>query len=86
MSGDSGYHPDGKMRLQQKLEHLENLSGEILHLHSQGLSPHEINKQLFPSKPPIIAASAGEFDSLYIVTSVLAERLPFPAPDSILEG
>ncbi|OUQ88961.1 MBL fold metallo-hydrolase [Brevibacillus brevis] len=82
----SGYHPDGKTRLQQKLEHLENLSGEILHLHSQGLSSHEINKQLFPSKPPIIAASSGEFDSLYIVTSVLAEHLPFPTPNSILEG
>ncbi|GAB1530316.1 MULTISPECIES: MBL fold metallo-hydrolase [Brevibacillus] len=82
----SGYHPDGKTRLQQKLEHLENLSGEILRLHSQGLSSREINKQLFPSKPPIIAASSGEFDSLYIVTSVLAEHLPLPTPNSILEG
>ncbi|MCC8434958.1 hypothetical protein HP567_010440 [Brevibacillus sp. M2.1A] len=35
---------------------------------------------------PIIAASSGEFDSLYIVTSVLAVHLPFPEPDSILEG
>lgn len=82
----SGYHPDGKTRLQQKLEHLENLSGEILHLHSQGLSSREINKQLFLSKPLIIAASSGEFDSLYIVISVLAEHLPFPTPKSILEG
>ncbi|MGG4444368.1 MBL fold metallo-hydrolase [Brevibacillus fortis] len=82
----SGYHPDGKTRLQQKLEHLENLSGEILHLYSQGLSSQEINTRMFPSKPLIIAASTGEFDSLHIVTSVLAEHLPFPAPDSILEG
>lgn len=82
----SGYHPDGKTLLQRKLAHLENLSGEILHLHSQGLSAQEINAQLFTSSPPIIAASSGEFDSLHIVTSVLAAHLPFQASDSILEG
>ncbi|MED1948301.1 MULTISPECIES: hypothetical protein [Brevibacillus] len=38
------------------------------------------------TKPPTIEASSGEFDSLYIVTSILAQHLPFLAPDSILEG
>lgn len=68
----SGYHPDGKALLQQKLANLETMSGEILHLHDQGLSATEIQHRLFQTKLPIIAASQGEFDTLHIVTSVLS--------------
>jgi glyoxylase-like metal-dependent hydrolase (beta-lactamase superfamily II) len=68
----AGYIPDGKERLTKKLAHLENLTGEIWHLHHQGLSAVEIQERLFPANNPIIIVSEGEFDSLHIVTSVLA--------------
>ncbi|MFD2370210.1 MBL fold metallo-hydrolase [Brevibacillus sp. GCM10020057] len=68
----AGYIPNGKTMLHQKLEHLENLTGEILHLYSKGLAAGEINRTLFPGHLPIIDISEGEFDSLHIVTSVLA--------------
>lgn len=67
-----GYIADGKTKLKQKLEHLENLTGEIQLLHRQGRSAEEINERLFPSNLPIVDISEGEFDSLHIVTSVLA--------------
>lgn len=70
--GHAGYIANGKAMLQKKLDHLENLSGEILLLHGKGMSADEINHTLFPVHLPIIEASEGEFDSLHIVTSVLA--------------
>ncbi|QRG69084.1 MBL fold metallo-hydrolase [Brevibacillus choshinensis] len=68
----AGYIASGKAMLQKKLDHLENLSGEILLLHGKGMDADEINRTLFPVHFPIIEASEGEFDSLHIVTSVLA--------------
>jgi glyoxylase-like metal-dependent hydrolase (beta-lactamase superfamily II) len=72
----AGYVPDGRRMLQMKLEYLENLSGEILHLYEAGLSIPEINRKLFPESPLIVAASNHEMDSEHIIRSVVAEWNP----------
>lgn len=72
--GHSGYFADGKKVLKQKLEYLENLCGEVYHLHDQGLTYEEIRKKLFPTKYPIIQISGGEWDSLHIITSIINDR------------
>lgn len=48
----TGYFQDGKKRLKQKLEYLENLCGEVKHLHQTGLSATEIRNKLSPKKYP----------------------------------
>ncbi|MGN7471124.1 MBL fold metallo-hydrolase [Brevibacillus sp. SAFN-007a] len=68
----AGYMAKGKDLLMRKLDDLLQLQGEILRLHGQGLTVAEINGLLFAKPSPIIAASEGEFDSVHIVTSVLA--------------
>ncbi|WP_312111017.1 MBL fold metallo-hydrolase [Brevibacillus reuszeri] len=71
----AGYIADGRAVLQQKLDYLENLSGEICHLHSMGLAENEIQARLFTGNQLIVEISEGEFDSLHIVRSVLAGRI-----------
>lgn len=70
----AGYIAGGKAMLQKKLDYLENLTGEILLLHGKGMSAEEINHELFPLNLPLVEVSEGEFDSLHIVTSVIAGR------------
>jgi len=62
---------DGRSALQRKLDYLEDLRGNILHLHEKGLTPEEIKQSLFPKKYPITFFSSGEWDSLHIIRSVL---------------
>ncbi|MFY0543812.1 MBL fold metallo-hydrolase [Brevibacillus sp. H7] len=69
----AGHVPDGKRLLHMKLDYLENVCGEILHLHQQGYSISEIKNQLFPKDLPIISVSEGQFDSEHIVRSVVTE-------------
>ncbi|OEH92589.1 MBL fold metallo-hydrolase [Bacillus solimangrovi] len=69
----SGYHHNGRKVLQNKLNCLEELSGEIIHLHEQGLSMNEINQEIYPRPQPMQALSNGEWDSIHIVRSVLGE-------------
>lgn len=70
----AGYIRDGKRMLKEKLDNLENLCGEVKHLHNIGLSIPEINEKLFPKKYPIIAVSGGEWDSLHIVSSIVLHK------------
>lgn len=69
----AGYIPNGKDTLKQKMENLENLSGEVEHLYKSGLSVAEINEKLFPKKYPLITVSGGEWDSIHIVSSIVAD-------------
>ncbi|MEN1968519.1 MBL fold metallo-hydrolase [Lentibacillus sp. N15] len=71
----AGYVPEGRKMIKQKLEYLENLSGEVKHLHQHGLSVEEIREKLFPEKYKIIAISGGEWDSLHVITSILSEEI-----------
>lgn len=70
----AGYIKDGKRMMRQKLAYLEDLSGEVNRLHKEGLSITEIDKKLFPKKYPIVAVSGGEWDSLHIVSSIIADN------------
>ncbi|QQE79133.1 MBL fold metallo-hydrolase [Alicyclobacillus sp. SO9] len=67
----AGYVPEGRQHLKRKLVFMEELSGEILQLYHKGWTISEIDKQMFPQKPPIVAYSAGEFDTVHIVSSVV---------------
>lgn len=69
----AGYIQDGKRKLQQKLDNLVNLCGEVKDLHKEGLSATAINQKLFPKRYSIIAASEGEWDSFHIVSSILSD-------------
>jgi endoribonuclease LACTB2 len=67
----AGYIKDGKSMMKQKLDYLENLSGEVGNLHRQGRSIDEIAQMLFPKKYPIISFSEGQWDSKHIVASIV---------------
>lgn len=69
----AGYVKDGKKMLQQKLDYLENLSGEVKALHHKGWTKEEITKEFFPKKYAIITASGGEWDSRHIISSILSD-------------
>ncbi|MDH4619200.1 MBL fold metallo-hydrolase [Brevibacillus sp. AY1] len=74
--GHAGYIASGKNMLRQKLDYLENLSGEIIHLHQRGWSAAEINDRLFEPNHLLTKVSDGEFDTMHIVTSVLRGLAP----------
>jgi len=59
----------------KKLDYLENLQGEILRLHSQGLTVHEIQQAVLPNRYPLIEISGHEWDSEHIITSILNENI-----------
>ncbi|MGM9920779.1 MAG: MBL fold metallo-hydrolase [Bhargavaea sp.] len=69
----AGYVDDGKEKLQQKLDHLEFIYSEVEILHKKGLPAEDIRKTLYPKEYPIISISGGEWDSLHIVNSVIAD-------------
>jgi glyoxylase-like metal-dependent hydrolase (beta-lactamase superfamily II) len=69
----TGYIKDGKSMLKQKLDYLENLTGEVRNRYKEGSSIDEIARLLFPKKYPIIAFSEGQWDSRHIVSSIVAD-------------
>lgn len=69
--GHAGYLANGREMMRRKLDYLENLSGEILHLHQTGCSRAAINERLFEPNHLLTALSEGEFDTIHIVNSVL---------------
>ncbi|MCP1491174.1 MBL fold metallo-hydrolase [Peribacillus frigoritolerans] len=71
----AGHVPDGKEMFLKKLDYLENLQGEILRLHSQGLTVHEIQQAVLPNRYPLIEISGHEWDSEHIITSILNENI-----------
>ena len=69
----AGHVPDGKEMFRKKLDYLENLRGEILRLHHQGLTVHEIQQLVLPNRYPLIEISEHEWDSEHIITSIIKE-------------
>jgi glyoxylase-like metal-dependent hydrolase (beta-lactamase superfamily II) len=67
---------DGRTALNRKLDYLTDLQGNILKLYEEGKRPEEIKKELFPKKYPITIFSAGEWDSIHIVKSIIDQRIP----------
>ncbi len=70
----AGYIKNGKEMLKKKLDYLGILCREVKALNKEGFTAAEIDNKLFPKKYPIIAVSEGEWDSLHIVTSILADE------------
>ncbi|MBX6352059.1 MAG: MBL fold metallo-hydrolase [Thermoflavifilum sp.] len=68
----AGYFANGPEMLRRKLAYLENLCGEVLKLHEAGYTAVEMDRMLFPRKPPVVQVSGGEWDSLHLITSILA--------------
>jgi endoribonuclease LACTB2 len=68
----AGYIENGKQMMKQKLDYLENLSGEVGNLFKEGRSIEEIHQMLFPKKYPIVAFSEGEWDSRHIISSIVS--------------
>ncbi len=66
-----GYVKDGRQLFEIKLDYLENLSGEIIHLYEQGNTMDEIKCRLFPATPVLFELSDGEWDSGHIVRTVI---------------
>ncbi|MTD30638.1 MBL fold metallo-hydrolase [Planomicrobium sp. YIM 101495] len=70
----AGYVENGRSKLEEKLAYLENLSAQLKRMHGQGMTVEEIREELFPKRYPIIAFSGTEWDSMHIVTSILANQ------------
>lgn len=70
----AGYIKDGKKKLHYKLNYLRGVQEKVIQLNKEGYKIEEIKQSLFPKKYPIITFSRGEWDSKYIVSSILKER------------
>ncbi|RXJ04540.1 MBL fold metallo-hydrolase [Anaerobacillus alkaliphilus] len=70
----AGYLSDGRTALEEKLEYLLELEGNILKLHDEGKGLREINRELFPKKHAVSYFSSGEWDSFHIVKSIIAQN------------
>lgn len=70
----AGLVPDGRKKLQMKLEYLLELEETIVKLYEEGKKAKEIDSQLFPKKYPITFFSGGDWASLNIVQSVIKEK------------
>ncbi|RFU61272.1 MBL fold metallo-hydrolase [Peribacillus glennii] len=70
----AGYLDDGRTALKRKLDYLLDLQGNILKLHEDGKTPEDINAILFSKKYPITLFSSGEWDSIYIIQSIIKQH------------
>ncbi|WP_078382223.1 MBL fold metallo-hydrolase [Sutcliffiella halmapala] len=71
----AGYLKQGRLALQNKLDYLVDLQENVIKLYEDGLSARQISTTLFTRKYPIILFSAGEWDSLHIITSIIQEHI-----------
>jgi len=69
----AGYIQDGRKALTKKLDYLTTFQEKVLDLHQQGLSEKQIQRQMFYKKYPVTYLSFGEWDSLHMIRSILAE-------------
>ncbi|MEB1805899.1 MAG: MBL fold metallo-hydrolase [Bacillaceae bacterium] len=69
----AGHLSNGRMALRNKLNYLLDIQGNILRLYDEGKTPEAINNELFPRKYPITFFSAGEWDSIHIVNSIIKQ-------------
>ena len=69
----AGFLENGRALLEQKLHYLETLQQTIIELYGNGLTPTEIDQQLFQKNYPLIQFSEGEWDTIHIVSSVVTD-------------
>lgn len=68
----AGFLPDGKRKMKDKIEYLDEVSEEVKGLYTKGHSIQEIDQLMFGKKYPITFVSEGEWDSLHIVSSIVS--------------
>lgn len=71
----AGYLENGRTALQKKLDYLLDLQEKVIKLHTDGLTPDQINSTLFPKKYPITLFSSGEWDSIHIINSIVQVKI-----------
>lgn len=69
----AGFVKDGKRALQNKLDYLKEVEHKVITLHEEGRAQEEIVQILYPKQYPLVKLSRGEWDSKYIVSSILQE-------------
>ncbi|GKV56453.1 MBL fold hydrolase [Sporosarcina sp. NCCP-2222] len=69
----AGYVKEGRKAFQSKLDYLYELRAQTLDLYAKGCHAIEIQTRLFPKKYPISRFSAGEWDSIHMINSIIKE-------------
>ncbi|QST00337.1 MBL fold metallo-hydrolase [Pontibacillus sp. ALD_SL1] len=69
----AGFIPNGKEAMREKLNYLEELSGQVHDLYNKGHNIEEINAQLFSKVPKIVYHSSNEYDSKNMIRTILEE-------------
>lgn len=67
----AGAVEDGQALLKTKLQFMEEMQGQVLALHGQGLPPGEIRKRLLPKEGLMYWFSAGHFSKQHLIDSIL---------------
>lgn len=67
----AGYLENGRNALERKLNYLLELQEKVINLYSNGMTPIQIKKILFPKKYPITLLSSREWDSIHIIDSII---------------
>ncbi|MBN1135782.1 MAG: MBL fold metallo-hydrolase [Anaerolineae bacterium] len=76
-AGSGSVRTEGVKPLQDKIAYLEELGEQIQTLHSQGLSPRQIRRQLFGAELSIAYVTLGHFSGIRLIQSYLGrEREP----------
>ena len=69
----AGYLPNGREELKSKLDNLQYMYGTVMDLYEKGYSISEIDQTLFSKKYSIEKYSKGEYSSINIVHSIVAD-------------
>lgn len=72
--GHAGIIKGGREKLQEKLDFLQEMQGEVLHLHSKGYSVKQISRKLFPGKVHLEYFSCREWSSEHMVKSLVTGK------------
>lgn len=69
----AGYLPDGREKLETKLDNLRGIYDSVMDLYKKGYSVSEIDKILFAKKYRLEEYSKGEYSSINIVHSIVSD-------------
>lgn len=69
--GHDGIRQNGKKLISQKLSYLRELRDKAVDLFNKGYSNRQIDRILFPKKPPSTYVTMGEWSSYHLINSLL---------------
>jgi ribonuclease/clavin/mitogillin len=67
---------DGKAELLGKIGYMEELLGNVMNLHTRGLSPKEIRRKLLGKEDAMFYMTGGHFAKQHVIDSILAQKNP----------